>query len=151
MPMIFYAPGMKARGESCEQIVEFIDLYPTLVSLCGLPKRMGLDGVDLSPVLNDPTQPTKEAAYTVVSRTNDPAGDHAKTMSTIWAARFAPTDGVIPNGMAVSAASSSTITTMIRTNGRTWPMTRSMLTRCANFTKRCSRKAASQLGMRAEQ
>ncbi len=79
VPMIIYAPGMKAAGEPCARIVEFVDIYPTLVSLCGLPRREGLDGIELTPVLNDPDQPTKEAAYTVVSRSKDPASDHAKT------------------------------------------------------------------------
>jgi uncharacterized sulfatase len=73
VPMIIYAPGMKSRGKPCARLVEMIDLYPTLVSLCGLPARNGLDGIDLSPLLDDPAQPTKPAAYTVVSRANDPS------------------------------------------------------------------------------
>jgi uncharacterized sulfatase len=77
-PMIIYAPGMKAAGQPCERLVEFIDIYPTLVSLCGLPEREGLDGIDISPQLDDPSQPTKAAAYTVVSRSTDPSSDHAK-------------------------------------------------------------------------
>ena len=51
VPLIIYAPAMKATGRSCDQLVELIDLYPTLVSLCGLPTREGLDGIDLSPLL----------------------------------------------------------------------------------------------------
>ena len=66
VPMIIYAPGMKANGQPCERLVEMIDLYPTLVSLCGLPEREGLDGIDLSPLLDDPSSPSKPAAYTVV-------------------------------------------------------------------------------------
>jgi uncharacterized sulfatase len=77
-PMIIYAPGMKAAGKSCERLVEFIDIYPTLVSLSGLPKREGLDGIDLSALLNDPSQASKDAAYTVVSRSADPSIDHEK-------------------------------------------------------------------------
>ncbi len=79
-PMIIYAPGMKAAGKGCEHLVEFIDIYPTLVSLCGLPHRDGLDGIDLSPQLNDPSQPTKGAAYTVVSRSLDPSINSEKRM-----------------------------------------------------------------------
>ncbi len=77
-PLIVYAPGMKAAGESTPNLAEFIDIYPTLVSLCGLPDRAGLDGIDLSPLLNDPSQPTKDAAYSVVSRSTDPSADHAR-------------------------------------------------------------------------
>lgn len=77
-PLIIYAPGMKAGGQPCEKIVEFIDIYPTLVSLCKLPHRDGLDGIDLSPLLNDPEHPSKEAAFTVVSRSDDPNGENEK-------------------------------------------------------------------------
>jgi iduronate 2-sulfatase len=81
VPMIIYAPGMKAGGQSSERLAEFIDLYPTLVSLCGLPRREGLDGIDLSPVLDDPSHTTKDAAFTVVARSDDATADHAKVMS----------------------------------------------------------------------
>ncbi|MCA9233571.1 MAG: sulfatase, partial [Planctomycetales bacterium] len=30
VPMVMYAPGMKAAGKPCSQLVELIDLYPTL-------------------------------------------------------------------------------------------------------------------------
>jgi uncharacterized sulfatase len=81
VPLVIYAPGMKAAGQPCKQLVELIDLYPTLVSLCGLPNRAGLDGIDLSAVLNDPSQPTKDAAYTMTTRDDGPAKEHAKVMS----------------------------------------------------------------------
>jgi iduronate 2-sulfatase len=80
VPMIIYAPNMKAKGQPCSQLVEMIDLYPTLVSLCGLPARSGLDGIDLSPLLEDPTRPSKPAAYTVVARTNDPSVNQSQVM-----------------------------------------------------------------------
>jgi uncharacterized sulfatase len=81
VPLIIYAPGMKGAGQPCEQLVELIDLYPTLVSLCGLPTRDGLDGIDLGPQLDDPSHPTKQAAYTMTTRDDSPAQDHAKAMS----------------------------------------------------------------------
>jgi uncharacterized sulfatase len=81
VPLVIYAPSMKAAGQSCDELVELIDLYPTLVSLCDLPTREGLDGIDLSRQLNDPTRPTKDAAYTMTTRDDSPAKDHAKSMS----------------------------------------------------------------------
>jgi uncharacterized sulfatase len=81
VPLIIYAPGADAAGQSCAKLVELIDLYPTLVSVCGLPTRAGLDGIDLSPMLDDATRPTKPAAYTMTTRDDSPAQDHAKVMS----------------------------------------------------------------------
>jgi uncharacterized sulfatase len=81
VPLVIYVPRMRAGGESCERLVELIDLYPTLVSLCGLPPREGLDGIDLSLVFDDPSQPTKDAAYTMTTRDTSPAKDHAKAMT----------------------------------------------------------------------
>ena len=81
VPLIIYAPGMKATGQATEQLVELIDLYPTLVSLAGLPERERLDGVNLGPVLDDPTSHTKSAAYSMVARSDRPEADHARHMS----------------------------------------------------------------------
>ncbi|MCB1124937.1 MAG: sulfatase [Verrucomicrobiae bacterium] len=53
VPLIFAGPGM-ARAGKCSQPVELLDLYPTLVELCGLPARDGLDGHSLVPQLEDP-------------------------------------------------------------------------------------------------
>ena len=41
-----------------------IDLYPTLVELCGLPKPEGLEGRSLVPLLNDPKVEWNHPAYT---------------------------------------------------------------------------------------
>ena len=47
-------PG-RARGAiRCERTVSLQDIYPTLVDLCGLPNRDGLDGQSLRPLLTDP-------------------------------------------------------------------------------------------------
>jgi iduronate 2-sulfatase len=81
VPLIIYAPGRKTTGQQCTGVVELIDVYPTLVSLCGLPHREGLDGIDLSPLLNDPLLPTKDAAYTMTTRDDSPAQDHEGAVS----------------------------------------------------------------------
>jgi arylsulfatase A-like enzyme len=51
------AGGLK-RGESCTEPVSLIDLYPTLIDLCGLPSRAGLSGQSLVPLLRNPTSVT---------------------------------------------------------------------------------------------
>lgn len=80
VPLIIYAPSRKTAGQSCEELVELIDLYPTLVSLCNLPTRDGLDGIDLSRQIDDSSRPTKDAAYTMTTRDDSPAQDHSKVM-----------------------------------------------------------------------
>ena len=52
-----YSSG-KADG-----IVEFVDLYPTLVELCALPNpTQQLEGVSLAPILKDPNERVKDFA-----------------------------------------------------------------------------------------
>jgi len=67
-PMIVYTPRMKAPGKSCSRLVEFVDIYPTLAELCGLQPPTDLEGRSFAPLLDDPQQPWKEAAYTQLDR-----------------------------------------------------------------------------------
>jgi len=53
VPLILGGPGV-ARGGRCTQPAELLDLYPTLVDLCGLPARADLEGLSLMPQLKDP-------------------------------------------------------------------------------------------------
>jgi len=52
--LIISAPGGIQKNRLCERPVSLIDLYPTLVELCGLPERKGLDGQSILPLLKDP-------------------------------------------------------------------------------------------------
>ena len=47
-------PGGARSGESCERVVSLQDMYPTILDLCGLPPRKGIDGRSLAPLLRDP-------------------------------------------------------------------------------------------------
>ncbi len=48
-------PGGGRNGASCRRIVSLQDIYPTLVDLCGLPPRSGIDGRSLVPLLKNPS------------------------------------------------------------------------------------------------
>ncbi|MDB4614235.1 sulfatase [bacterium] len=59
-PLIFVGPegsaasGRVAHDQLCLRPVSLIDVYPTLIDLCGLPKRAKLDGQSLKPLLKNP-------------------------------------------------------------------------------------------------
>lgn len=71
VPLVVYAPGMKCGGQACARLVELVDLYPTLAELCGVEAPPGLHGKALGPLLDDPEQAWKEAAYSLIVRTED--------------------------------------------------------------------------------
>jgi arylsulfatase A-like enzyme len=52
--------------------VSLLDLYPTLIELCGLPPREGLSGTSLVPLLRDPKQQTGRAIISTFD-----SGNHA--------------------------------------------------------------------------
>jgi len=54
IPFVIKAPGMKANGRLCHQPVDMLNVYPTLISLCGLPQKSDLDGHDMSVLLKNP-------------------------------------------------------------------------------------------------
>jgi uncharacterized sulfatase len=65
VPLVMAGPWVRESGVPTRSLVELVDLYPTLLDLCGLPPVAGLDGVSLRPLLEDPTATVKEAAFTV--------------------------------------------------------------------------------------
>lgn len=53
LPLFVRMPGMEQQRQ-CVRPVNLIDLYPTLVEICGLPTKTGLDGRSFAPLLQDP-------------------------------------------------------------------------------------------------
>ncbi len=62
--MTIAAPGVARAGGQCNRTVELLDLYPTLIDLCGLPAREELEGRSLRPLLENPNAPWERAALT---------------------------------------------------------------------------------------
>jgi arylsulfatase A-like enzyme len=52
VPLIFAGPGV-ARAARCSKPAELLDIYPTLIDLCGLKQVEGLEGHSLAPQLAD--------------------------------------------------------------------------------------------------
>jgi iduronate 2-sulfatase len=63
-PLILAAPGRQGNGRQAAGLVEFVDIYPTLCELAGLPLPGHLQGLSAVPLLDDPEKPGKPAAYT---------------------------------------------------------------------------------------
>lgn len=64
VPMFVATPGMNAAGKRTDAIVEELDLFPTLVDVCGLPVPEGLDGQSLTPLFKNPAATIKSSAMT---------------------------------------------------------------------------------------
>jgi arylsulfatase A-like enzyme len=62
-------PGQKSRGVKTDALVEFVDIYPTLSELAGLPLSDGLEGTSFAPVVENPQRPWKKAAFSQYPRT----------------------------------------------------------------------------------
>lgn len=61
-PLIMAVPDMKTAGRKTDAIVEFVDIYPTLAELAGLPLPNGLEGTSVVPLLDDPNAPWSKSA-----------------------------------------------------------------------------------------
>jgi arylsulfatase A-like enzyme len=69
LPLTIHVPGMTAR-QDCPRLVNLIDLYPTLIDLCGLPAKPEIDGRSIAPLLRDPKMPWPYPSITVMGEGN---------------------------------------------------------------------------------
>lgn len=66
IPIAIYAPGVTHSGSSSKQLIETVDIYPTLAELAGLPIPTGpqpIDGTSMVTVLKDGTKRVRDHAY----------------------------------------------------------------------------------------
>ncbi|MCB1021093.1 MAG: sulfatase [Acidobacteria bacterium] len=73
-PLIISAPGY-GRGRRTARAAQLIDLYPTLVELCGLPRNARNEGRSLLPLLEDPQADWPHAALTTYGYGNHSVRD----------------------------------------------------------------------------
>lgn len=64
VPFIWKVPGVAKPGHSSGELVESVDIAPTMTALCGLPPMETVDGHNLLPLLRGGTQPVREVAVT---------------------------------------------------------------------------------------
>ena len=63
-PLMISVPDNHANGRSSESVVEFVDILPTIVELVGMKPPPNINGVSLTPLLEDPRQESKGYALT---------------------------------------------------------------------------------------
>ena len=54
VPLMVKVPGITKKNKRCNGLVNLIDMYPTLVELCGLPENSENDGRSFAPLLHNP-------------------------------------------------------------------------------------------------
>ncbi len=67
-PLMIKVPDMQQKGIKTEALAEFIDVYPTLCELAGLPPPEHLQGKSLVPVIEDPDSEVKNVAFSQYPR-----------------------------------------------------------------------------------
>jgi len=67
-PLIIACPGQRTAGKHSAALVEFVDIYPTLAELAGLPLPGHLEGTSFKPLIETPDRPWKSAAFSQYPR-----------------------------------------------------------------------------------
>lgn len=67
-PLIFRVPDQQRPDAKTPALAEFVDVYPTLAELCGLPTPEGVEGTSLAPLIAEPDRPWKQAAFSQYPR-----------------------------------------------------------------------------------
>lgn len=78
VPMIISDPDYPT-GVRVNALTEFVDIYPTLSELCGLPVAKDLEGASMVPLMNDPGKPWKKAAFSQYPRPHGMMGYSLRT------------------------------------------------------------------------
>jgi arylsulfatase A-like enzyme len=65
VPMIVRIPGNPTNGSRCDEIVELVDLVPTLGDMLAMEVPSNLEGLSFRPLLADPRRPWKSASFSV--------------------------------------------------------------------------------------
>jgi iduronate 2-sulfatase len=67
-PLIIYDPRIKLGGKRSAALVEYVDLYPTLLDMCNIPLPDWIEGTSMVPLLNAPDKVWKRAAFSQFPR-----------------------------------------------------------------------------------
>lgn len=96
--LVVSAPGQKRVNARTDSLTEFVDIYPSLSDLAGLPRPAGLEGESFKRLLDDPEQAFKQAAFSQYPRPGQKAMGY--TMKT---ARYRYTEWRREGGEVIAA------------------------------------------------
>jgi iduronate 2-sulfatase len=68
VPLVVRLPKATGNGQMSPRTVELLDVYPTLVELCGLKPPAGLEGNSFAALLQDPKAAWAHPAFSVTQR-----------------------------------------------------------------------------------
>jgi arylsulfatase A-like enzyme len=68
--LMMVVPGITEKGVRCNRTVSMIDIYPTLIDICGLKPKEELEGKSLIPLLKNPEAAWERPALTTHGRNN---------------------------------------------------------------------------------
>ena len=63
VPLIVRMPGKKQTGGECEELVELVDLFPTLCDLADINIPGNMEGLSFKPLLKNPDREWKSAVF----------------------------------------------------------------------------------------
>ncbi|MDP6524377.1 MAG: sulfatase [Kiritimatiellia bacterium] len=95
VPLFIHAQGARGNGRTCDHPVSSIDIYPTLIDLCGIPKEPNngrsntpLDGHSLRPFLDNPERNDWNGPSAALMGIRDIHNDEANPHFSIRSKRY---------------------------------------------------------------
>ncbi len=96
VPLLILDPRAKGNGTASPRVVELLDLYATIVARCGFARPAGIEGRDLSPLLDSPAATWDHPAFTVWNeRSRGVSGVAVRTERWRYAEFFGPGAGAL--------------------------------------------------------
>jgi iduronate 2-sulfatase len=97
-PLLISVPKSHSAGKKCDAPVEFVDVYPTLAEVCGLPAPSKIDGSSLKNFLDNPSAPAIDVAISQYPRRDPATGTDimgysirdSRWRATFWRERSGP-------------------------------------------------------------
>ena len=95
VPLIIRLPGAAGNSRVCTHPVQSLDLYPTLVELCGLPPAEGVQGNSLAALLQKPEAAWPHGAFSMARTAGGSIGYSVRTEQWHYAEWKGGADGAV--------------------------------------------------------